>query len=166
MAMDILVGAILIFDIARTLLEKRNSSKDRQGKNLDQVGFLWDFVTLFGLLYIFCPPNALGVIGIDVRLAQLGLVPALFLIARRSDSMLRFASLPCLLLMASCLYQLRISQNRGRMDEIRMTFPLIVNQFGDVDPRKLVRQYEAIRANTLDHSIMATGIFTETSPHQ
>jgi hypothetical protein len=165
MVADVLVGVAIIGDIARLLMARRGVSGIGVDESTDAANFLWDFITLFGLLYIVCPPNALGVISIDMRLAQIGLAPALFLLARRPKTVLRFASLPCALLLASSMYQFGVSQHRVRLVETEMNLPHVLDYFGAVDPIVSLTEYDTIRSGQLDHWIFSTGIFVETSSH-
>jgi hypothetical protein len=105
------------------------------------------------------------VIAIDMRLAQTGLAPALFLLARRPKTMLRFASLPCALLLVSSLWQFGVSQHRVRLAETEMNLPYILDYFGAVDPIVSLTEYDTIRSGQLDHWIFPTGIFVETYRH-
>ena len=165
MVLDFIVGAVIVGDIARMLVGRRSPSDDLADDSADATNFLWDFVTLFGLLYIICPPNALGVISIDMRLAQIGLAPALFLLARRPRTMLRFASLPCAALLTSSIIQFGVSQHRIHMEETRMHLPQAFEYFGAVNPIVSVTEYDALDAGKLDYPIFPTGIFVETSSH-
>ena len=162
MALDMLVGALILGDIARMLLQKRRSSEEPANANESATNFLWDFITLFGLLYLFCTPNGLGVISLDMRLAQIGLVPALFLLARKRRTALRYASLPCALLMVASVFQFCVSQRQVHMAQDRIYLPHILDYFAAVDPVVVLGQYDALRAGELNHAIFATGMFSQT----
>jgi hypothetical protein len=164
MALDIFVGASILSDLAWMLFARQKRTEEETDANESAANFLWDFVTLFGLLYLFCPPNGLGVISLDMRLAQLGLVPALFLLARKKRTTLRYAAIPCSLLMISSVAQFWVSQGQVHMEQSQMHLPLIFDHFGGVDPIVLLPQYDALRAGQLNHPIFATGIFVQTPP--
>ena len=165
MALDIMVGVVILCDLARMLMDRRRQTKQSGQETTDATGFLWNFITLFGLLSLVCPPNALGVISIDMRLAQIGLAPALFLLAQRPRTVLRFAGLPCALLLGVSLYQFGVSQHRVQLAETQMNLPQVLDYFGAVDPVVSLNEYETIRSGRLDHWIFPTGIFVETYPH-
>ena len=165
MALDIVAGAMILCDLARMLRDRRRQTEQSGQETTDASGFLWNFITLFGLLALVCPPNALGVISIDMRLAQIGLAPALFLLAQRPRTMLRFAGLPCALLLGASLYQFGVSQHRVQLAETQMNLPQVLDYFGAVDPVVSLNEYETIRSGRLDHWIFPTGIFVETYPH-
>ena len=166
MALDFLAGTLILGGILRRLVNRRYGSDIAIEKSESATDFLWDFVTLFGLLYLFCPPNGLGVISIDMRLAQLGLAPALFLLARNKPSMLSYAAVPCALLMISGVFQFAVSQREVHMPQAEMRLPHLLDYFSGVDPIVLLNQYDGLHAGPLDHSIFATGIFSQTAPRR
>ncbi len=162
MALAACVALGILFDLARRLLARSFNTPPMH--EADSTGFLWDFITLFGLIYVFCPPNGMGVISLDMRMAQIGLAPALFLLAKRPRTMLRLASLPCALLMAASIYQYVVSQQQIHLPETRLDLPHVVTYFGAVNPIVLLPEYDTIRSGQLDHLIFDTGIFIQTSP--
>ena len=165
MALDVLVSCVLLIGIGQVLIDRGDDSEPPAGDRAGDAGFLWDFVTLFALLYLACPPNALGVISIDMRLAQIGLAPALFLLAGRPKTALRFAVVPCAVLLLASVYQFAVSQHRVRLKVMPMNLPHMLDYFGAVDPGVSLKEYEVIRSGRLDHWIFPTGLFVETSFH-
>jgi|GEM_PF-3622504 len=166
MALDCLAGALILGELLWRLMSRRCGSNAKGRVNESATEFLWDFVTFFGLLYLFCPPNGLGVISIDMRLAQLGLAPALFLLARNKPSLLSYAAVPCALLMVASVFQFAVSQRQVHMPQTEMRLPPRLDYFSGVDPIVLLDQYDGLRSGQLDHEIFATGIFSETEPRR
>lgn len=159
------VAVVLFFDMARALIAGSQLDKSADDDS-ERTGFLWDFITLFGLIYVFCPPNGMGVISLDMRLAQIAVAPAMFLLAKRPRTMLRVASLPCALLVAASGFQYVVSQQQIHMTETRLNVPHVITYFGAVNPIVLLPEYDTIRSRHLDHFIFDTGIFIETSPRR
>ena len=165
MFLDLLLAVMILSELGQGLMRQQSNLQGSTERNSGAASFLWEFITLFGLMYLVCPPNALGVISIDLRLAQIGLAPALFLLAQRSKTMLRFCSVPCAILLAAGAYQFAVSQHRVRMPETEMKLPHMLDYFGAVDPDVSMREYDLLRSGRLDVWIFPTGLFISTSWH-
>lgn len=161
MAASIVVGIVLIADMALPFL--RNTDEEA-GPQPDD--FLWNFVVILGLLYLVCPPNGLGVIGIDMRLGEMAFAPAIFLLAQRKSTTLRYVSVPCAILMVVNLYQLSVSQKQVIIPGTEVHLPGLFAEFSAVDPIVLSKEYDWIRRDDLNSTIFATGIFVETGHHE
>lgn len=125
--------------------------------------FLRDFAALFGLLYFVCPPNALGVIGIDMRILQLALYPALFLFARRESLVLRAVCVPLVLLLGTSLYQFAASQKKAEIEVSDTRMPPQLGAFGAVDPTSIADEYDRLRTGKQEGFIWTTGIYSQTT---
>ncbi len=163
MLLDIGLGIVILSTLGGALMKRRRDSGRAGGEAPDDASFLWDFVVVLGLLYLVCPPNALGVVSIDMRLAQIGLAPALFLLARRPNRWLRIVSVPSAILLVASLYQFGVSQRGERIAGRPMALPHILNYFGGVNPGAELKEYEALRSGRFDHWIFPTGPFVETT---
>jgi len=172
MLLDFAVGLAFMCCIARQMLIVRDGADPdhRSSAGPNAARFLWDFVALFSLLYLVCPPNALGMISIDLRLAQLALGPALFLFATteargpvaRASRVLRWASVPAILLAGASLYQFAVSQRRVQIPGTDTGLHSQLAAFGAVDPIAIADEYERLRTGKLEGFIFATGLFIQT----
>ncbi len=159
MGLSMVLGAAMLGALVRGLWVNR-AAKDDQ----DEAGFLWDFGTLFALLYFVCPPNALGVISIDMRMAQLALAPTLFLFARNPSHIWRFMTLPLVLLAGVSLYQLAASQRAVYLPTRAVPLPPLLGGFAAVDPTSIADEYDRLRTGKLEGFIWTTGLFNQTGP--
>ncbi len=165
MALTLFAGAVVLVDLSRTMIASRRQV-DESPEVGNKEGFLWDFLILFGFLYIVCPPNLLGVTSIDLRFVQLSLAIALFLLAQKTNSMLRVAAFPCALLMISGVYLLGVSQYKVHIPGRRMLFAPVIDYAAAADPSVRSSYYDALRSGHLDLPIFESGIFTDTGSHR
>ncbi len=172
MLTDLVCGLLVLYSIARVLSSR---SQELVGATAHESRglFLRDYITLFGLLYLASPPNALGVISIDMRMAQLAFAPALLLLAQayrgghaqRAWRHTPWATTPLVMLLCFSLYQFAVSQHRFEL-ETADTSPLRpqIASFAAVDPTAIAEEYDRLRAGRLEGFIFATGLFYQTIP--
>ena len=164
----ILAGGALMAAISRTLLSGQYaihadpSKPTRSGHGLEsqtgETGFLWSFVALFAFLYLICPPNALGVIGVDIRLAQLALGFALLLLGRIPSPTLRWVSPFFVALALASLYQFQVSQNHLYLPKANTGLPNLLANFGGIEGRYM-DVYERVRTGNFGGFFFDTGLF-------
>ena len=136
-------------------VSRREDAKERD------LGFLWNFGSLMTLLYLLCPPNALGVVGIDLRLAELALCVMLFLLARCKSPTLRWAIVPAVLFTATNLYQFTVWQRGTPLPASLSELPKPFARCCRIDPLVRLKVYDDLRAKRMNDPIFPTGIFID-----
>jgi hypothetical protein len=156
LALCILAGAAVMIAGARALLAAASAPRP------NATGFLWSFVALFAFAYLVCPPNALGVIGIDMRLAQLALGIALFLLAQRPSRTLRWISPVFVVLVLASLFQFQVSQSHLYLPKADTGLPNLLANFGGIEGRYM-EVYDRVRTGNFGGFFFDTGLFAPTT---
>ncbi len=154
-----IAGSLLLVAIARSL--SKALAESRKGE--EDAIFVWNFVAIVALLYLVCPPNALGVIGIDLRLAQLACGSALFLVGRYASIMLRISTIPVVLFTIVNIYQFSALQSDKVFPPTIVNLPGPLARCCNIDPLIRLEDYDHLKTDELNDTIFPTGIFMQSA---
>lgn len=151
----VITGILIFIAGVRSLREISAKTDDDSTKG----NFIWELSALMTLLYLICPPNVLGVMGIDLRLAEIALGPMLFLLARKNSSLLRWGAVATVVFTLANLYQFDAWQKGLRLPGTLFGLPPAVVRCCEIQPWVRMNRYDHLRKDQLDEWVFPTGIF-------